>query len=294
MGAAAVAASAAARYRPVPVELEEDEAADMLGPASMRDVMLANMPAYIPSPWRLRLTGAGILAAVLIVGGWQVWRAIAPPRGTPMDNEVKQTKPVANTPAPLLASSTPTAPLPAVVPVNTVPGAKTPIPAGSVNATNPPAAAKNAAARPAPAPRGPATTPVVTEVAKADVPEAPPAMGLERPTGSSAISSVLSVPVASPTLDKQVTSELTGGKLLQRYNPVYPNSAAGLAGEVVLRATISKDGKVTHVTIVSGHALLAQSAAAAVKRWRYEPFRLNGVPIEIESTIVVNFKALGK
>ncbi|MGB9104701.1 MAG: GAF domain-containing protein, partial [Terriglobales bacterium] len=130
MGAAAVAASAAARYRPVALELEEDEAADMLGPASMRDAMLANMPAQIPSPWRLRLTGAGILAAVLIVGGWQVWRAISPPKGTPMDNEIKQTKPVASTPAPLLASSTPTAPPPAVAPVNAVPVAKTPIPAG--------------------------------------------------------------------------------------------------------------------------------------------------------------------
>lgn len=296
MGAAAVAASAAARYRPVALELEEDEAADMLGPASMRDAMLANMPAPIPSPWRLRLTGAGILAAVLMVGGWQVWRAISPPRGTPMDNEIKQTKPVASPPAPLLASSTPTAPAPAGVPVNTVPGAKTPIPAGSVKATNPPAAAKNAAARPAPAPapRGVVTTPVVAEVAKAEVSEAPPAMGLARPTGSSAISSVLSVPVAPPTLDKPVISELTGGKLMKRYNPVYPNSAVGLNGEVVLKATINKDGKVTHVTIVSGHALLAQSAAAAVKRWRYEPFRLNGVPVEMENTIVVNFKALGK
>jgi protein TonB len=296
MGAAAVATSAAARYRPVPVELEEDEAADMLDPASMSDVMLANMPAHISSPWRLRLTGAGILAAVLIVGGWQVWRAIAPPRGTPMDSEVKQTKPVANTPAPLLASSTPTAPAPAVVPVNAVPGEKTPIPAGFVNATKPPAADKNAAARPAPAPasRGPVTTPVGLEVAKAEVPEAPPAMGLVRPTGSAAISSVLSVPVASPTLDKPVVSELTGGKLMQRYNPVRPSAASGLNGEVVLKATIGKDGTVAQVKIVSGHALLAQSAASAVKRWRYEPFRLNGVPIEIENTIVVNFKALGK
>ncbi|MFI5105140.1 MAG: energy transducer TonB, partial [Terriglobales bacterium] len=98
-------------------------------------------------------------------------------------------------------------------------------------------------------------------------------------------------PLAPPTLDKPATSELTGGKLMKRYDPVYPDSAVGVNGEVVLKATISKDGKVTQVKIVSGHALLAQSAIAAVKRWRYEPFRLNGVPIEIESTIVVNFKA---
>jgi TonB family protein len=296
MGAAALAASAAARHRPVPVELEEDDAADTLGPASMSDAMLANMSLQIPSPWRLRLTGAGILAAVLIVGGWQVWRAIAPPQGTPLDSEVKQTKPVANKPSPLLGSSTPTAPPPAMLPVNVVPVAKTPIPAGSVKATNPSAAAKKAAARPAsaPGPREPVTAPVVAEVAKAEVPEAPPAMGLERPTGPSAISSVLAGPVAPPTLDKPAISELTGGKLVKRYEPVYPSSAAGVNGEVVLKATISKDGKVTQVKIVSGHAVLAQAAASAVKRWRYEPFRLNGVPIEIENTIVVNFKAFGK
>ena len=271
MGAAAMAASAAARHRPVPLEPEEDEAADMPGPASMRDAMLANMPGQIPSPWRLRLTGAGILAAVLIVGGWEVWRAISPPNGTPMDSEVRQTKPVVNRPSPLLESSTLTAPPPAVVPMNAVPVAKRPIPAGSVKATKPPAAAKNAAARPAPAPRRPVPTPVVAEVAKAEVPEAPPPMGLERPAGTSAISNVLTAPVAPPTLDKPA-SELTGGKLIKRYEPEYPSSAAGLNGEVVLKATISKEGKVTQVEVVSGHALLAQAAAAAVKRWRYEPF----------------------
>ena len=116
-------------------------------------------------------------------------------------------------------------------------------------------------------------------------------MGLERPAGMSAISSVLSGPVAPPTLDKTATPELTGGRLLKRYEPVYPDSAVGVNGEVVLKATISKDGKVTQIRVVRGDALLAQSAVSAVRRWHYEPFRLNGVPIEIESTIVVNFKA---
>ena len=283
MGAAA-AASASARYRPMPAEAEQDEAA-MVGQASVQD-MLANLPGQMPSPWRLRLTGAGILAAALIVGGWQMWRAFAPPIGTPMDSEIKQPRPVANQPS----ASTTAAPV--VAPLNTVPAVNTPIPADSVKATKPPAVAKNAAARPAPAPapEEPATTPPVRTVARAEAPQAPPAMGLERSAGSSGISNVLSVPVVSPTLDKTRVSELTGGKLLKKYNPVYPSSAAGMNGEVVLKATIGKDGRVTHVKIVSGQALLAQSAAAAVKRWLYEPFRLNGEPIEIENTIVVNFK----
>jgi protein TonB len=100
--------------------------------------------------------------------------------------------------------------------------------------------------------------------------------------------------VAAPKLDRPAVSEMTGGKLIKRFDPVYPSAAAGLHGEVVLKAMINKQGQVSRVQIVKGQALLAQSAAAAVKRWRYEPFRLNGIPIEIENTIVVNFKAPGQ
>jgi len=66
----------------------------------------------------------------------------------------------------------------------------------------------------------------------------------------------------------------------------------GLRGEVVLKATIDKEGKVAKVAVVSGPAMLAQAAVIAVKRWRYEPFYLNGIAIEMENTIVVNFKGV--
>jgi protein TonB len=50
------------------------------------------------------------------------------------------------------------------------------------------------------------------------------------------------------------------------------------------------DGRVKSVKIVSGNAVLAQSAAAAVRRWRYTPYILNGHAIEVENTIVVDFR----
>ncbi len=87
---------------------------------------------------------------------------------------------------------------------------------------------------------------------------------------------------------------MTGGKLLSRVNPVYPSAAMGLYGEVTLKAMINKEGRVTGVNVVKGPAALAQAAAAAVRRWRYQPFMLNGSPIEVENTIVVNFKAPGQ
>jgi protein TonB len=121
--------------------------------------------------------------------------------------------------------------------------------------------------------------------------EGPPPIGqIERLKGNSVISSVLSAPVAAPSLQKPQVSKITGGRLIQRVEPIYPSAAMGIIGEVTLKAIVGKDGRVKSVKVVRGHAVLAQAAAVAIRRWRYEPFVLNGVPIEVENTIVVNFK----
>ena len=104
---------------------------------------------------------------------------------------------------------------------------------------------------------------------------------------------MLHAPVPVPTLEARV-SHISGGKLIKRFDPVYPSGAMGMNGEVILKATINPEGRVTAVEIVKGQAVLAQSAAVAVKRWRYEPFLLNGTPLEVENTITVNFKAPGQ
>jgi protein TonB len=41
---------------------------------------------------------------------------------------------------------------------------------------------------------------------------------------------------------------------------------------------------------VSGHPMLAPAAIDAVKHWRYKPFLLNGQPVEVETTVTVNFR----
>ncbi|MGZ4811394.1 MAG: energy transducer TonB, partial [Terriglobales bacterium] len=65
---------------------------------------------------------------------------------------------------------------------------------------------------------------------------------------------------------------------------------SGIQGTVVLQAVIGKDGRVKEVRIVSGLPMFTQSAVAAVKQWQYKPYVLNGQPVEIESTVTVNFK----
>jgi periplasmic protein TonB len=80
-------------------------------------------------------------------------------------------------------------------------------------------------------------------------------------------------------------------KIVARPNPAYPPLArqARIQGNVVLHAIIDKDGTVTQLEVVSGHPLLVQSALAAVRQWRYQPTLLNNEPVEVDTTITVNF-----
>jgi TonB family protein len=84
-------------------------------------------------------------------------------------------------------------------------------------------------------------------------------------------------------------------KLVSQVRPVYPPKAkeAGIQGSVVLHALISKEGVPTELKIQSGPRELQSSALDAVHQWRYQPFLLNGEPIEVDTTITVAY-TLGK
>ena len=81
------------------------------------------------------------------------------------------------------------------------------------------------------------------------------------------------------------------GNLIYRVQPQYPPLArqARVQGMVVLRAMISRQGKIENLQVVSGHPLLVQSAINAVFEWRYRPYYLNNQPVEVETWITVNF-----
>jgi protein TonB len=98
--------------------------------------------------------------------------------------------------------------------------------------------------------------------------------------------------VAPPPTPKLLTSRVLEGLLIHRVQPEYPRLAqiVHIEGTVELRAVIGKDGEVESLRVVSGHPYLAQAAVAAVRQWRYRPFLLNGVPIEVEAQILVNFR----
>ena len=56
-----------------------------------------------------------------------------------------------------------------------------------------------------------------------------------------------------------------------------------------MQAIISKTGTVRRVHVIEGDSRLRGAAAEAVYRWRYKPYLLNGQPVEVATTITVNF-----
>jgi len=79
--------------------------------------------------------------------------------------------------------------------------------------------------------------------------------------------------------------------LIHRVEPEYPAEARArqVQGAVVLDVQILGTGAVGTVGLVSGDPLLAQSAIAAVKQWRYQPDVVNGHEIESQVRITVRF-----
>ena len=79
--------------------------------------------------------------------------------------------------------------------------------------------------------------------------------------------------------------------LVSQVKPVYPPLArqARVSGVVILEAVIGKDGSVAEIKVISGHPLLQQAAIDAVSQWKYKPTLLNGEPVEVVTTVTVNF-----
>jgi TonB family protein len=90
----------------------------------------------------------------------------------------------------------------------------------------------------------------------------------------------------------RVSPETMAKRIVTKVEPVYPEAArkAGLQGLVVMDAVIAPDGSVKRLRPVSGPDLLAQSATAAVQSWKFEPYLSSGKPVEVETTIAIEFR----
>ncbi len=136
------------------------------------------------------------------------------------------------------------------------------------------------------APKAVADAPAPSVIGIADAEPATPPAGLVPTAG----------PALRPTLSTlHVSQGVSTGLLIKKVAPAYPPSALRMhiEGDVELLATISKDGTITQIKVLSGNSQLTKAAAEAVKQWKYKPYLLNGEPVEIQTQVTVKFKLPG-
>ena len=74
--------------------------------------------------------------------------------------------------------------------------------------------------------------------------------------------------------------------------PKYPKKArkAGIEGTVQVDVTVDKDGAVKRVNTTKGNLVLGEAASAAIRKWRFEPSRVDGKPVESEAHVEFQFQ----
>jgi len=121
---------------------------------------------------------------------------------------------------------------------------------------------------------------------------APSLIGMDTPTASLPNLGESDSKVQPKLQTLSVSQGVSQGLLFKKVAPSYPQNALRMhiEGAVELVATISKDGNITQIKVVSGDPQLVRAATDAVKQWKYKPYLLNGEPVEIQTQVTVNFK----
>jgi TonB family protein len=93
-------------------------------------------------------------------------------------------------------------------------------------------------------------------------------------------------------LKMRVSQGVLDGNLIHQVAPDYPIEAKDrqIQGDVILLVTVSREGNVANLKAMQGDPVLVKAAIDAAKQWKYRPFLLNGEPIELESTIKIQFR----
>jgi protein TonB len=92
----------------------------------------------------------------------------------------------------------------------------------------------------------------------------------------------------------RVGGNVQATKILRMTRPQYPQhlQQQGIEGTVLLEGVISLDGSLLSLRSQNAlvHPELTKAAIDAVQQWKYQPTLLNGQPVEIITTIQVNFR----
>ncbi len=90
----------------------------------------------------------------------------------------------------------------------------------------------------------------------------------------------------------QVAAEVMQKLLVHRVEPAYPAEArkANVQGVIALDIVVGRDGSVVSMRALNGPDVLARAAMDALRWWKFEPYRVNGEPAAVETTLAVEFK----
>jgi len=89
----------------------------------------------------------------------------------------------------------------------------------------------------------------------------------------------------------RVSSGVANSLKTHDVQPHYPREAReqGIQGDVVLQATIDTKGNLVDIKIVQGDPILVKASVDAIKKWKYRPYILNGEPVDVDTTIKIQF-----
>ena len=90
----------------------------------------------------------------------------------------------------------------------------------------------------------------------------------------------------------QVSAEVMEKLLVHKVEPTYPPEARkeNLQGVIALDIVVGRDGSVVSMHALNGPEVLARAAMDALRWWKFEPYRVNGEPAVVETTVAVEFK----
>jgi TonB family protein len=98
--------------------------------------------------------------------------------------------------------------------------------------------------------------------------------------------------VNQPRAAVWIGGEVNPAQLLSSTPPLYPQLARNqrISGDVKIDALIDERGRVTGMKVISGPAILHQSAMDALRQWKYRPASLNGVPVSMHLLVTIQFR----
>jgi TonB family protein len=83
--------------------------------------------------------------------------------------------------------------------------------------------------------------------------------------------------------------DMMQGLLVHKVDPIAP-AGGRIRGVAVVSAVVGRDGSVINVRPVSGPEALTRAAMDSVQWWKFEPYRQNGVPVEVETSLAIEFR----